>query len=208
MVGPFFFSGLDSATCYSCVSLLKSLAQGGRTIICTIHQPSARIFEQFDALYLLSSGFCLYRGPVKCLVPFLNSQGIACPSYHNPADFAIEVASGDYGPEWIHKLAKKVSTFLYAPDMDQQGGGSQSSQLALTEKEQLLVEEETGSALQNGKVVIPMEESSLTRDDSVHSSEEDYGPVGRYEKFKNDFVVLCKRSFLCVSRDMVRKLAF
>ncbi|KAB0389913.1 hypothetical protein E2I00_008588, partial [Balaenoptera physalus] len=32
-------SGLDSASCFQVVSLMKSLAQGGRTIICTIHQP-------------------------------------------------------------------------------------------------------------------------------------------------------------------------
>lgn len=56
-------------------------------MICTIHQPSASVFEMFDHLYAISDGRCIYQGSIKGLIPYLEECGLQCPSYHNPADY-------------------------------------------------------------------------------------------------------------------------
>ncbi|XP_034242885.1 ATP-binding cassette sub-family G member 1-like isoform X2 [Thrips palmi] len=90
-------SGLDSSTTKQCVGVLRRLARQGRTVVCTIHTPSALVFGLLDQLYLLMDGRCAYNGHTANLLPYLASLGLRCPPYHNPADFALEVTSGDYG---------------------------------------------------------------------------------------------------------------
>jgi ATP-binding cassette subfamily G (WHITE) protein 2 (PDR) len=51
-------SGLDSQTSWSIVNLLTKLSKSGQAVLCTIHQPSAILFQRFDRLLLLAKGKC------------------------------------------------------------------------------------------------------------------------------------------------------
>lgn len=90
-------TGLDSSSSTQCIQLLKRLAQEGKTIVCTIHTPTAFIFEKFDHIYALADGCCIYQGSSSSLVPFLTELDLVCPETYNPADFLLEIANNDYG---------------------------------------------------------------------------------------------------------------
>ena len=73
----------------SIVDSMKNMAQQGKTIICTIHQPSSEIFNKFDSLCLLAEGRTAYLGNLNEASSFFGSQGFPLPSNFNPADFYI-----------------------------------------------------------------------------------------------------------------------
>ncbi|CAH2108526.1 unnamed protein product [Euphydryas editha] len=87
-------TGLDIVSIRQLVVLLRLLSRQGRTIVCTIHQPSASLFSLFDRVYVLARGLCCYQGAAPLLVPFCAEIGHICPTTHNPADFILETLVG------------------------------------------------------------------------------------------------------------------
>lgn len=84
-------SGLDAFMAHNLVSMIRRMArQKGRTIICTIHQPSSDVFSLFDSLLLLADGRVAYMGELSLATGYFNNLGYRCPSKYNPADFYVK----------------------------------------------------------------------------------------------------------------------
>lgn len=88
--------GLDATSAFQIVRTLKSLAQGGRTVIVSIHAPRSEIWNLFDNVILLArGGSVLYSGPVSESLPYFESLGYSLPEFVNPAEFLIDLAAID-----------------------------------------------------------------------------------------------------------------
>lgn len=88
-------TGLDATTAFQLIRTLKMLANKGRTVIVTIHQPRSEIWGLFDNLLLLSGGSPLYSGPAADCLEYFAQQGHKLPALVNPAEFLIDLAAVD-----------------------------------------------------------------------------------------------------------------
>jgi len=89
-------SGLDSSAALKVMELIKKIASSGRSVICTIHQPSTSIFKKFDHLLLLKrGGETVYFGPTgemsSTVLGYFEQHGLVCDTLKNPADFILDV---------------------------------------------------------------------------------------------------------------------
>ncbi|KAH9739610.1 ABC transporter G family member 14 [Citrus sinensis] len=87
-------SGLDSTTAQRILTTIKRLANSGRTIITTIHQPSSRLYHMFDKVVLLSEGSLIYNGPASTALEYFSSIGFSTSVTVNPADLLLDLANG------------------------------------------------------------------------------------------------------------------
>jgi len=90
-------SGLDASGAAEVVRQLKVAATRlGAAVLCTIHQPSSKIFFEFDSTLILSGGRVVYCGPTSGMVTHLRDVGRPVPPETNPANFVLEVCNRDF----------------------------------------------------------------------------------------------------------------
>lgn len=96
-------SGLESRAAMMVMKAIRRIASTGRSVICTIHQPSEELFCLFDSLYLLvRGGKTVYFGPLgenasELVHYFETANGEKSPKkpeITNPASWMLEVIGG------------------------------------------------------------------------------------------------------------------
>ncbi|XP_050890651.1 pleiotropic drug resistance protein 1 [Lathyrus oleraceus] len=93
-------SGLDARAAAIVMRTVRNTVDTGRTVVCTIHQPSIDIFEAFDELFLMKRGGQeVYVGPLgrhsSQLIKYFESiEGVSkIKDGYNPATWMLEVTS-------------------------------------------------------------------------------------------------------------------
>ncbi|TYI31311.1 hypothetical protein ES332_A05G444200v1 [Gossypium tomentosum] len=93
-------SGLDARAAAIVMRTVRNTVDTGRTVVCTIHQPSIDIFEAFDELFLMKrGGQVIYAGPLGCHSHKLVEYFEAVPGVpkiqegYNPATWMLEISS-------------------------------------------------------------------------------------------------------------------
>ncbi|WCJ40426.1 ABC transporter G family member 40 [Euphorbia peplus] len=93
-------SGLDARAAAIVMRTVRNTVDTGRTVVCTIHQPSIDIFEAFDELFLLKrGGEEIYVGPLghhSChLIKYFEEiEGVnKIKDGNNPATWMLEISS-------------------------------------------------------------------------------------------------------------------
>ncbi|GAA5902258.1 hypothetical protein JCM8208_007242 [Rhodotorula glutinis] len=90
-------TGLDAFTAGSIMQMLSDLAASGHTVVITVHQPRAEIWDAIDEVLLLAKGGrTVFSGSAKEALPFFSRAGLESPPNYNPADFLLDAISLNY----------------------------------------------------------------------------------------------------------------
>lgn len=108
-------TGLDSVTSVKIAALLSELARKGRTVVYTIHQPTADVLRYFDDLMLLTMGRVAYHGTMEGAVEYFAGIGYECPEHYTPTDYFMILLQDDaIAPKLIEEWAKHYSAQMEA----------------------------------------------------------------------------------------------
>uniref|UniRef100_H3GHI5 ABC transporter domain-containing protein n=1 Tax=Phytophthora ramorum TaxID=164328 RepID=H3GHI5_PHYRM len=112
-------SGLDSSAAHNVMKFIVKLCAEGKSVVCTIHQPSSLVYDMFTNVVVLSAGQTVYCGPRAKMIPHFASSGYDCPNYMNPAGLVQAYAQSETRKELSTRIESDRKTLQHLPDIEQ-----------------------------------------------------------------------------------------
>ena len=167
-------SGLDSFQAQAVMESMKNLTHANRLIIAVIHQPRSSIYNMCDKLLLLSNGNTMYFGNSINAVNYFTTLNYNCPISYNPSDYFLDLLSPDSRTIELDKETNDRIQFL-------------SNSWNIYETNNLLNSIITKTELKDT--------ISISQIKSI-------GTELSFLKLRNNFILLCWRSWTEQSRDI------
>mmetsp|Transcript_5277 Transcript_5277/g.6906 ORF Transcript_5277/g.6906 Transcript_5277/m.6906 type:complete len:638 (-) Transcript_5277:161-2074(-) len=124
-------TGLDAASSMNVMSEIVRVSKEENLItICTIHQPSTKVYNNFDQIFIMSQGRTAFSGDVKESAAYFDSIGHPIPPATNPAEFFLDLVNSDFSDEaavlkildlWEEKGPGLVSSHHSTDEEDEEG---------------------------------------------------------------------------------------
>ena len=93
-------SGLDAAAAATIMKVMRELATEERVaVLCTIHQPSASVFDCIRQLLILSKGRTAYLGQAAELMAYAASLGKPVPPGVSTAEHMLDLVNPDFASD-------------------------------------------------------------------------------------------------------------
>ncbi|KAK3405550.1 hypothetical protein EUGRSUZ_K01784 [Eucalyptus grandis] len=182
-------TGLDSASAFFVTRALRNIADEGKIIICSMHQPSSEVFDLFDDLLLLSSGETVFLGEAKMAIEFFAEAGFACPRRKNPADHFLWCISLDFD--------SVTATLLLSPRTCQNPASSGFSMRMKTAEIKATLIQSYKSSEYSSAVRRKMQEIAATKDYQVCQLNKNTNS-SKWKQLR----ILTHRSFINMYRDI------
>lgn len=100
-------SGLDAAAASNIMQEIIRVAKEEHLIIvCTIHQPSTKVYNGFDEVMIMSKGREAFAGHADEATPYFEKIGFPLPPATNPAEHFLDLVNSDFSS------AEEVDTIL------------------------------------------------------------------------------------------------
>ena len=117
-------SGLDARAAAIVMRTVRNTVDTGRTVVCTIHQPSIDIFEAFDELFLMKrGGQVIYSGPLgrnshKIVEYFEVIRSISSSSFRDYYHSGVRIIKPEFSCLFLPLILIYCRQFLELPKLE------------------------------------------------------------------------------------------